>query len=145
MKLGPHLTSLSTVSTGSPQSSVLSPLPYTFYTYDCILSHPSKFFKKFADKTTPWSGSYQEVMSVADIVVTNNLQLNTRKNMEVMVDFRRSRVDHTPLFINGDSVERVSSFKFLGVHISKDLTWSLNTMVITKRAQQKLHFQRLTA
>ena len=82
---------------------------------------------------------------MADIVVTNNLQLNTRKNMEVMVDFRRSRVDHTPLFINGDSVERVSSFKFLGVHISKDLTWSLNTMVITKRAQQKLHFQRLTA
>jgi hypothetical protein len=31
-------------------------------------------------------------------------------------------------------VERVESFKFLGVHITKDLTWSTHTRTVVKRA-----------
>lgn len=32
-----------------------------------------------------------------------------------------------PITINGDTVERVSSFKFLGTHITEDLTWTMHT------------------
>ena len=39
-------------------------------------------------------------------------------------------------------VERVSSFKYLDVHTSDDLTWSLNTAQLVKRAQQRLYFLR---
>ncbi|KAI5098349.1 gastrula zinc finger protein XlCGF28.1-like [Silurus meridionalis] len=39
-------------------------------------------------------------------------------------------------------VERVSSFKYLGVYISNDLTWTLNTTELVKRAQQWLNFLR---
>ncbi len=40
------------------------------------------------------------------------------------------------------TVERVSSTKCLGVHITEDLTWTTNTMSVSKKAQQRLHFLR---
>ncbi len=39
-------------------------------------------------------------------------------------------------------MERVSSTKFLGVHITENLTWTTNTMSLSKKAQQHLHFLR---
>ncbi|KAI5087280.1 gastrula zinc finger protein XlCGF28.1-like [Silurus meridionalis] len=40
------------------------------------------------------------------------------------------------------SVEIVKSTKFLGVHLADNLTWSLNTSSMTKKAQQRLYFLR---
>lgn len=48
-----------------------------------------------------------------------------------------------PLYINADCVERVHTFKFLGVQISNDLSWSANTSEMIKQAQQRLHFLRV--
>ncbi len=39
-------------------------------------------------------------------------------------------------------VERVNSFKFLGVHITEDLTWSAHTDAVLKKAHQRLFFLR---
>lgn len=48
---------------------------------------------------------------------------------------------HTaPLYISGEEVERVDSVKFLGTHITKDLTWTLNTYNLVKRVQQRMFF-----
>ncbi|KAI4887611.1 hypothetical protein NFI96_008962 [Prochilodus magdalenae] len=41
-----------------------------------------------------------------------------------------------------DQQEIVKSTKFLGVHLAEDLTWSLNTSTITKKAQLRLYFLR---
>ncbi|KAI4894685.1 hypothetical protein NFI96_032407 [Prochilodus magdalenae] len=60
----------------------------------------------------------------------------------MVVDFRRTRRDHSPLHIDGSTVEIIKSTKFLGVHLAEDLTWSLNTSTITKKAQQRLYFLR---
>ncbi len=48
----------------------------------------------------------------------------------------------SPLTIDSSTVERVSSTKFLGVHITEDLTWTTNTMSLSKKAQQRLNFLR---
>ncbi len=59
------------------------------------------------------------------------------------MDFRRrNSTDYPPLTIDSSTVERVSSTKFLGVHITEDLTWTTNTMSLSKKAQQRLHFLR---
>ena len=39
-------------------------------------------------------------------------------------------------------MERVSSVKFLGVHLTDDLTWSLHTNTIVRSARQRLFFLR---
>ncbi len=58
------------------------------------------------------------------------------------MDFRRNSGDHPPLTLDSSTVERVSSTKFLGVHITEDLTWTTNTMSVSNKAQQRLHFLR---
>ncbi|KAI3361701.1 hypothetical protein L3Q82_002059 [Scortum barcoo] len=64
------------------------------------------------------------------------------KTKEIIVDFRKIQPSHAPLLINNSAVEVVSSTKFLGVHITDDLTWSVNSASLVKRAQQHLHFLR---
>ncbi len=85
----------------------------------------------------------EEVAQLAEWCGANNLSLNVSKTKEVVVDFRRTNsIDHPPLTIDSSTVERVSSTKFLGVHITEDLTWSTNTISLFKKAQQRLHFLR---
>ncbi|KAI4890332.1 hypothetical protein NFI96_001129 [Prochilodus magdalenae] len=71
---------------------------------------------------------------------TNNLSLNVDKTKEMVVDFRRTWCDHSPLHIDSSTVEIVKSTKFLGAHLAEDLTWTLNSNTITKKAQQCLYF-----
>ncbi|KAI4899059.1 hypothetical protein NFI96_009056 [Prochilodus magdalenae] len=66
---------------------------------------------------------------------TTVIGLITDKTKEMIVDPRRRRQElHTPLFIGGTEVERLKTFKFLGVHISEDLTWSHNTHYIVRKS-----------
>ncbi|KAM6968604.1 thyroid peroxidase [Tautogolabrus adspersus] len=44
-----------------------------------------------------------------------------------------------PLIIDGAAVERVNNIKFLRVHLADDLTSSINTLAVVKKAQQRLH------
>ncbi|KAI3364846.1 hypothetical protein L3Q82_001032 [Scortum barcoo] len=83
----------------------------------------------------------EEVRALTSWCQDNNLHLNVSKTKELIVDFRRrQREEHAPLSINGTTVERVNSFRFLGVHISEDLTWTHHTDFITKSARQRLFF-----
>ncbi len=73
----------------------------------------------------------------------NCLSLNVRKTKELIVDFRkRQQRPYTPLMISGTPVERVSSFKYLGVNISEDLTWTAHIQTQVKKARQRLYHLR---
>ncbi|KAM9802280.1 uncharacterized protein ACBT44_014616 [Syngnathus typhle] len=67
---------------------------------------------------------------------------NISKTKEIVVDFRKDHTQHLPLTIDGAVVERVSSTRFLGVHISEDLSWTTNTASLAKKAQRRLYFLR---
>ena len=49
---------------------------------------------------------------------------NAGKKKEVIVNYRKRRA----------VVERLESFKFLGVQIAKDLSWSKHTNIVMRRA-----------
>ena len=75
--------------------------------------------------------------------VPTTIWLNTEKTKELIVDFRKTKGGtHTPISINGTEVERVASFKFLGVHITENLSWTFNTSTLVKKAHQRLFFLR---
>lgn len=84
----------------------------------------------------------EEVELLAMWCKDNNLLLNVSKTKEIVVNFQRGHTDHPPLTIDGAAVERVNSTKFLGVHISEDLSWTTNTASLAKKAQQRLYFLR---
>ncbi len=84
----------------------------------------------------------EEVAQLAEWCGANNLSLNVSKTKEVVMDFRQNSGDHPSLIIDSSTVEWVSSTNFLGVHITEDLTWTTNTISLSKKTQQRLHFLR---
>ena len=72
----------------------------------------------------------------------NNLTLKAVKTKEMIVDMRKKRRPRRPLFIREHEQQRVSTSKYLGVQISDDLSWSLSTTQLVKRAQQQPYFLR---
>ncbi len=136
VRMGNNTSSPLILNTGAPQGCVLSPLLYSLYT------HSSNVIVKFADDTTVIGlitdndeTAYREEVST----LTKWCQEN---HQELVVDFRRQSREHTPISIDKTPVERVNSFKFLGVHITEDLTWSAHTDAVLKKAHQRLFFLR---
>ena len=69
----------------------------------------------------------------------NNLSLNVSKTKELIVDYReKGGPNRSPINIDGAVVEWVECFKFLGVHITNELSWFIHTKTVVKRARQNL-------
>ncbi|KAK3508755.1 hypothetical protein QTP70_004232 [Hemibagrus guttatus] len=80
------------------------------------------------------SANREEIQRLSAWCSMNNLTLNATKTKELVVDFRKSNSNrHSSIYINGSEVERVSSFKFLSVHISEDLSCHQNTSNLVQK------------
>ena len=151
VRMGDHTSATLTLSTETPQGCVLSPFLYSLFTYDCTTIHPTNTMVKFADDTAVVglitnnneTAYREEIQHLTQWCSHNNLDLNTTKTKEMIIDFRRARrVEHSALCVRGEEVERVDCFTYLGVHISSDLTWSKNISHQVGKAQQRLYFLR---
>ena len=128
---------------------------FSVYTSDCrpVDSSISKdhLFKNADDKallgliTENNHQIYEaEVQNLVAWCDSNCLQLNTKKTKEMVIDFRKLQHDPPTLSINGEVVERESRLTLLpiGVEISNQLDWSLNTKRIQKKCCERNYFVR---
>ncbi|KAI4900272.1 hypothetical protein NFI96_023152 [Prochilodus magdalenae] len=123
VRIGNNISSTTTLSTGAPQGCVLSPLLFILLTHDCAAKHNTNHIVKFADDT-PAVG-----------LITKNNETAYREEVQPLTDWCRTN----NLSLNVDKTKEMST-KFLCVHITDNLTWSLNSSSIAKKAQQRLYF-----
>ena len=105
---------------------MLSPLLYSLLTHDCVATHVSKSIIKFVDDTivvdlitnNNETAFREEMRALAERCQENNLSLNVNKQ-ELNVDYRRQQRAHP---------HRRAVVEFLGVHITDNLKWSLDTV-----------------
>ena len=69
------------------------------------------------------------------------LIINAKKTKEVIFGIPEGEED-PPIIIQGTQIERVSSYKYLGIYVDASLSWSAHIDYICSKAQQRIYFLR---
>lgn len=119
-------------------------------THDCCAKLSTNHIIKYADDAKimgfirdndEWKYR-KEVKLFTKWCSNNNLFLNVEKTKELVINFRKKGPTYSLVYINNTAVETVQQVKFLGVHVTENLTWSLHSTCLAKKAHQQLHFLR---
>ena len=102
-------------NTGAPRGTMLAPFITTPCTADCRTHDINYPFIKFADDKAMIGliHNNDDLRSFVDYCDTNYLQLNISKTKEQFVDFCQTASPPPAILI-----KRVSSYKYLGVHLN---------------------------
>ena len=124
------------VTSGVPQGSVLGPLLFLVYINDSVRStaFDGNCINLYADDMLLYrviNGSQdircvqQGVNNVGKWVEENHLKLNSNKCKLMVISKRRTKATSIPeLYLYGKALERVHEYKYLGVLLTSNLSWT---------------------
>ena len=123
-----------------PQGTKLGPIFFAMINDLKIISPRSSNWKYVDDITiseiVPREVSIlqNELDAISDWTNTNNMKLNRKKCEEMIVTFRRN-IEHPPtsLLVDNISLERVESYKVLGLTIQNNLKWDSHISEVVTR------------
>jgi len=145
VRLPAEFLTWTTLAGGMPQGSWLGPLSFIILINDWAAG---PILHKYVDDTTI-TGALSSTSRTSDIQsYVNRLLLWTSKNSMKINYSKTKEMLLGPLFklnvphfdIDHSLIETVSGFKFLGVHVSNNLSWNLHVDYICARANTRLHY-----
>ena len=136
------------VLSGVPQGSILGPLLFLMYLNDIndtTISSGSKLVLYAGDillyravhSQEDYFALQQDVDTLAAWSSTKLLKFNPSKCKAMLLSRKRSKMSiPCTLLLNQMPLEFVDSFKYLGLNITSDLTWSRHIETITSKARR---------
>ena len=136
------------IEIGTPQGSCLGPLIFLIFCNDLQLHLDYMTCFQFADDTTLLFGHknryYMRYCIESDLEVlqdwfnTNKLTLNLKKTVYMLFRCKNTHDIDFELTLNGETIPRVSSTKFLGTWIDDQLTWKEHLSKLCTKLNVKL-------
>jgi len=142
-----------TISKGVPQGSVISPTLFSIAINDVFNNCPQHFkYSLYADDGAFWVSTMDLSKGLKDAqqILDNlnmwahqtGLQFATDKT-KVLIFTNKKRVNPLPLSLNGEPLEYVSQFKFLGITFDKRLTWRPHIQLTANKCQPDLRLMKI--
>jgi hypothetical protein len=79
------------------------------------------------------------VDQISDYANERGMRLNPKKCKYMVTTFLKYKLIENDIFIGGDVVERVSSFKLLGMWLTNNLSWDIHVDKILKKANSRIY------
>ena len=143
-------SSVVSVRSGVPQGSVLGPLLFLIYIDDlpaCIADLSSKI-NLFADDVLLYhiitqGADYAQLQLAISMIESwtddNLLNFNTAKCKYMVISRKHTpSLPPTELWLNGEPLQRTESYKYLGLLLSNNLSWSAHISSVCAKARQIL-------
>ncbi len=135
------------VLSGVPQGSVLGPLLFLLYIDDVSyvslsdgsvlnLFADDKLLYKPINSASDLQCLQSDINKISEWVDHNHLKLNPSKCKCMLVSRKRRPAQPLSFLLSGATIEQVETFKYLGVHLSSNLTWSSHIHSICAKARK---------
>ena len=152
--IGQASSSIRKVSVGVPQGSILGPLLFTIYINDIPTVLRNSTVTLFADDTALHCSSEsafglqtmlnEDLVILAEWLHEHKLTLNVSKSKFILIGGPKklSYFSEVALSINDRRLDRVNSYKYLGVIINENLTWTDHIENLRSKVLQRLGLLR---